>query len=303
MPSITFSDLMTNIYTLVDDWYKDTGKRLLKGKVGTKPIFSDSEMITLMVAADFFGYNSETQFLNYVRANHLDLFSQLVDQSQFNRRARNLRLLVEELRRYWVCQLGVTNQHQFLLDTKPVPVVGYTRSKRHSQFAGQADYGFCASRQMKYFGYKLVLLSDLHGVPLMYDLVPAHTDDREAAEVVLDYVRQCDIFADKGFIGDDWQREITCQTGNHLWTHKRLNQHQQNPKAFDELIGRVRERIESTFNELQNVGRNLERLLTKTVVGLCTRIISKMASYTLKVYLRRFFGINVQTFTATDARC
>jgi len=66
---------------------------------------------------------------------------------------------VEELRKHWAIMLGVAFHTQFLLDTKSVPVVGYKRSKRHSDFAGSAAYGVCPSRNMKYFGYKLVLLT------------------------------------------------------------------------------------------------------------------------------------------------
>jgi hypothetical protein len=54
-------------------------------------------------------------------------------------------------------------------------------------------YGYCASRQMKYFGYKLVVVSSLEGVPLVYSLVPAHSDEREAAESVLQFIQGCDI--------------------------------------------------------------------------------------------------------------
>ncbi len=57
----------------------------------------------------------------------------------------------------------------------------------------------------------------------------------------------------------------------------------------------VRERIESTFNAVQNTGRNRERLLRKTVMGLVTPVIAKMTSHTLKHLLRRGFGIDVQT--------
>jgi len=57
------------------------------------------------------------------------LFPGLIDQSQFNRRARALRLLVEELRRAWLVQLKVFHHTRFLLDTKPVPVVGVKRAK------------------------------------------------------------------------------------------------------------------------------------------------------------------------------
>lgn len=164
-------------------------------------------MITLLLLLDFLPFPGETQFLGFIRANYLALFPKLLDQSQFNRRARNLRLLVEELRKHWAEWLGITLADQYLLDTKPVPVVGYKRSKRRSEFAGSATYGYCASRDMHYFGYKLVTLSTMDGIPVVYELVPANTDERLAAETVLARVRNSDIFCDKGFIGADWQAE------------------------------------------------------------------------------------------------
>ena len=301
MPSITFPDLLTTIYALTDDWYQTYGVQCLKGKPGCKPEFSDSEVLTLLLAMDYLPFPGETQFLGYLRANYLDLFPKLVTQSQFNRRARALRLVLEQLRRYWVIQLGATSERQFLLDTKPVPVVGYKRSKHHSQFAGSASYGRCVSRNLHYFGYKLVTLTTLTGLPVVYDLVAANTDERQAAETVVTYLSGCDLLADKGFLGEDWQAEIREQTGNRVWTAKKVNQAQQNPKAFDQWLNRARERIEGAFNEIQNTGRNIERLLTKTVVGLCTRVIAKMTSHALKHLLRREFGIDVQTFAAIAA--
>ena len=296
MTSITASDLLTIIFVLVDDWYQAQGIRYLKGKPGAKPEFSDSEVITLLLAMDFIPFPSETQFLGFIRANYQALFPRLIDQSQFNRRARALRLLVEELRRAWLVQLGVFHHTHFLLDTKPVPVVGVKRSNRRSDFAGSASYGHCPSRNMKYFGYKLVTVTTFSGIPVVYELVPAHTDEREAAEAVLVYLRGCQIVADKGFIGADWQAQIYAWTQNQIWTPKRSNQYQQNPKGLDRWLNSVRERIEGVFHELTNTGRDLEGLLAKTLVGLCTRVIAKMASHALKHVLNFQFGIKVQTF-------
>jgi len=299
MTSITASDLLTIIFVLVDDWYQAHGIRYLKGKPGAKPEFSDSEVITLLLAMDFIPFPSETQFLGFMRANYLALFPRLIDQSQFNRRARALRLLVEELRRTWLVQLGVFHHTRFLSDTKPVPVVGVKRSNRHSDFAGSASYGHCPSRNMKYFGYKLVAITTFSGIPVVYELVPAHTDEREAAEAVLTYLRGCQIIGDKGFIGMDWQAQVHAWTQNQIWTPKRSNQYQQNPKALDRWLNSVRERIEGVFHELTNTGRDLEGLLAKTLVGLCTRVIAKMASHALKHVLNIQFGIKVQTFEMT----
>jgi hypothetical protein len=126
------------MYVLVDDWYKQNAPRLLKGKVGAKALFSDSEVITLMLAIDFLSFESETQFLAFMRANYLQLFPKLCDQSQFNRRSRSLRLIIEQLRRTWLERLGATQELFLLMDTKPVPVVGYKRSKKRSDFRQSA---------------------------------------------------------------------------------------------------------------------------------------------------------------------
>lgn len=223
-------------------------------------------MITLLLAMDFIPFPSETQFLGFVRANYLALFPKLWDQSQFNRRARALRLLVEELRRSWLLKLGAFSHTCFLLDTKPLPVVGVKRSNRRSDFAGSASYGHCTSRGMKYFGYKLLMVvSTLAGLPVMYDLVLAKTEEREAVEAVLYYLRGCHLIGDKGFIGQDWQAAIYQQTGNQVWTPKRRNQYVQNPKGFDRWLLSVRKRIEGVFHELTNTGRDLEGLLAKSL--------------------------------------
>jgi hypothetical protein len=299
--TVDVETLLTAVFFLVDNWYQCYGLRLLKGKRGAKPRFSDSEVITLLLAMDYFPFPGETQFLGFIRANYLELFPDLLSQSQFNRRVRALRLLVEEVRKHWALMLGVTFHTQFLLDTKPVPVMGYKRSKRRSDFAGSAAYGVCASRNMKYFGYKLVLLSTLDGIPVAYELVPANSDERVAAEEVLHAIWNCDVFGDKGFLGEDWQQTQQDRQGNRIWTPKRVNQKVQNPEGFDRWLNRIRERIEGAFNEVQNTGRNLERLLRKTVIGLSTHVIAKMASHALKLVLRRFHGIDVQTFEAIPA--
>jgi hypothetical protein len=296
MRSITIVDLLTTIYVLVDDWYQEKGQPMLKGKPGVKPAFSDSELLTLMVAQDFIPYPGETQYIGYIRANYGREFPKLVDQSQYNRRARSLRYLVEMLRRSWLGLLGVGDPKQLLVDTKPIPVMGYKRSKSHSDFAGSAAYGHCAARHLNYFGYKLVMLTTLDGLPVVYDLVSANTDERAAAEVVLQQVKDCDIFGDKGFIGDEWQAQVRQHTGNRVWTAKRANQALQNPPEFDRLLGSIREHIEGTFHCIQNTGRNIERVLAKTIHGLSTRVILKVTCLVLKHLLRRNFGIDVQSF-------
>ena len=295
MISINLETLLTIIYVLVDDWYQ-VHYQGVPGKPGVEAELKESEILTLMIAQDYIPYPGERQYIGYLKANHAGLFPRLVDQSQYNRRARGLQRRLEDLRQYWVSQLVGTDTHTLLLDTKPIPVVGMKRSKKRSDFAGSAAYGYCAARQMRYFGYKLVMLTTLDGVPLIYDLVAANLDERLAAEAVLLRVQNRVILGDKGFIGVEWQAQIQAATHNQVFTHKRHNQATQNPSSFDRLLGKLRERIETTFHQIQNTGRNVERLLAKTVEGLTTRVVQKVTALVLRLLLRRDFGIDVQSF-------
>ena len=88
MQSIIFTEQLTIIYVLVDDWYQIHSIKFFNGEAGRKPIFSDSEVMTLMMAHEFLPFPSETQYVEYIRANYLDVFPKLLSQSQFNRRSR-----------------------------------------------------------------------------------------------------------------------------------------------------------------------------------------------------------------------
>ena len=59
-------------------------------------------------------------------------------------------------------------------------------------------------------------------------------------------------------------------------------------KRFDDQLNHLRQRIESTFNSIQNNDRNWERLLAKTLLGFCPRVIAKITIYTLKLVLRHY---------------
>jgi hypothetical protein len=65
MTSIPITEVLTIIFVIVDDWYQLKGMKLLKGKAGKKPVFSDSEVITLMLAQDFIPYPSGLSNLNH----------------------------------------------------------------------------------------------------------------------------------------------------------------------------------------------------------------------------------------------
>jgi len=296
---LTVEDIFTIVYTLVDDWFLEKGKTLLNRTVGAKPVFSESEVLTLMLAIDFFEFTSERRYLKFIRANYLYLFPDLLDQSQFNRRSRELRYLLNALREAWAQELGVQFENQFIIDTTPVIAVGYRRPKEKSNFLGSANYGHCEARKMKYFGYKLVLLCTLDGIPYSFELVPANTDERVAADEILHTLpsHKCNVWSDKGFIGEEWHSQWS-KRNIYVWTAKRKNQ-QQNPKFFDRILNKIRQRIETVNDQLKEGGRSVEKNLAKTVDGICTRVLTKITCLTFRIFLKKFFNINLLDYSVT----
>jgi hypothetical protein len=132
MNSIDFESLLVIIFVLVDDWYQQQEKTL-KGKLpGAKPEMSDSEILTLALVMDYLPWTEETQFIRFIRANYGQWFPNLLERSQFNRRLRKLGRMLEMLRREWIKELGGLDAVSLVIDTKPIPIVGYRRSKKKS---------------------------------------------------------------------------------------------------------------------------------------------------------------------------
>src|ERR1700694_5199161 len=97
---------LTVLYGVGDELYHKHAPTWLCGKVGAKPEFGDSEVLTLMVAQHWCGFQKEATWLRFVHNNYRALFPRLLDQSQFNRRARNLCWLLNGLRQEILTQMG-----------------------------------------------------------------------------------------------------------------------------------------------------------------------------------------------------
>lgn len=67
--------------------------------------------------------------------------------------------------------------------------------------------------------------------------------------------------------------------------------------AFDQLLNCVRERVEGAFDILKEGRRSVEYMLAHTVQGLYTRILAKISCVTLRLYRRRFLGVDILTYT------
>ena len=292
--NITLDEVFLILFVWIDDWHQEN---IVKASRSGRPVdMSDSEILTLMLVMDFIEFESERHYLEFIRSHYLELFPSLLDHSQYNRRVRALGSMLEELRERLCLELEINKENNFIVDTTPVVAVGYKRDKSHSDFAGSADYGYCAARQLQYFGYKLVMLVSLDGIPGPIELVPANTDERACADELLDKIPQgSNVLGDKGFVGKDWQEGWRKQ-GINLITFKRKNQIDQPDIETNKILSTVRERIEGVYKLLKTAGQSIEHTYAHTIEGLCTRVVTKITSLVAKLFLRKKWGIDILTF-------
>ncbi len=74
MPSIAFSDVMTILYVLVDDWYQTSSHSTTSPAPGPAPALTPSEVLTILLAMDVVPFPSERSFLGFLRATHGNVF-------------------------------------------------------------------------------------------------------------------------------------------------------------------------------------------------------------------------------------
>jgi hypothetical protein len=277
------------LYCIVDEWYQQNAPRYLAGKVGTKPEFSDSEVLTLMLAQHWCGFQKEATWLRFVTNNYPSMFPRLLHQSQFNRRARNLCWLLEAMRKDFLRQMRAFEDAIRLIDGTPVHVRHWRRHGKTHLYLPDAQLGHCAAKKETYYGYRLVCLTTLEGLITDWELLPATEDEREAAMDLLYDYRNLNVLGDKGFLDKLRQALLWQERRVALLTPKRKNQKEQNTAGWDATMNRVRRLIETAFAQGKG-GFNLEKPYARTLWGLISRLIAKLTGLTIAAYYNKKNG-------------
>jgi hypothetical protein len=179
---------LVTVYCIVDDLYKVHGAPYKPVRRGQPEELSDSEVLTLMLLAQWHPRRSESAFLRYVAQHWRAYFPRLLDQSAFNRRARDLAGVLASfgplLHARLVAALGTAGNYR-VVDGVPVPLMRLCRGRRHRLFASEAAVGYGGSDKAYYYGVKLLgVVSDL-GTLTGFVCGPADTDERWLTEALL----------------------------------------------------------------------------------------------------------------------
>ena len=196
--------------------------------------------------------DSEKWLFDYKLQEYKDRIPNLISRRQFNDRRKKTAGLCEELRKRIAMEMD-GGEEQFFVDSKPIEVCRVARGKRckmgrTGNFSQAPDFGFCASQNTFYFGYKLHALCGLSGVIHSYDLSKASVADLHYMKDVRHTYHDCSIYGDKGYIGADVQLDLFETAHIRLECPYRLNQKDWKPTFIP--FAKARKRIETIFSQL-----------------------------------------------------
>jgi len=284
---VDFPDLCTYVYVLVDELYQVVAAPYDQ-RPGPRSECSESEVITLTLVAELLGLDGETKFLAYVKRNHPALFPRLPERSRYNRRRRALTEVTNRIRgalmQLVLGQLTAEERAVCVIDSLPVPVVGFPHARGDHRWYGEASYGYVASKKQTIFGYKLHLLVTHSGLILDFALAPANHSDGAFTEQLLLDKHWLTALGDKAYLNAAVQQLLAWRNDLVLLTPKRANQQAQWPAAVTQAINHFRQAIETINSQLAEQF-HLARNRAKSVSGLCARIQAKLTAHTLGLYL------------------
>ena len=282
-------DFIIFVYCLVEEQYTaiTNGKKLRKR--GFPPKLSDAEVITIEICGEYFELHDDKAIFGYFRKHYSNWFPGLRERTVFVRQAANLLQIKTHIQRRLVQLSGQQHETCQIIDTAPLPVCEYVRSRRDRCGKLDADYGYCAAKDMHDYGFKLGLRTSRIGMITHFDLLPARPHDIQLLDDLLDGFQQGTILADKGFI-DAHRQAILAQRNINLVAQTRKNMAALDlPHAVRRQFRRWRKKIETVIAQL--AGRfQIERIRARDLWHFQSRLVRKILAHTVCVFINLQLG-------------
>lgn len=285
----SFADFCLWTYVLIDDLWPHLASAC--ARPGPAPRCSDAELITMALVGEAKGWHAETVLLSEWAA-HRDLIPHQPSRTRFNRRRRQLQGAINQLRRLLLTDLDLAVDRQCVLDSLPVPVMGFhlvPGSARAAWEAHDARFGMVPSKKQTIFGYKLYTLVTLNGVIRDFTLAPANVMELQAGVELLEEHTDLTVLGDKAFISAPIAERLRTEHRIELLTLPRRNQRRQMSAELRRVHNAARQVVETVNSQLaEQFGVEINH--AQSFWGLTARLYTKLTAHTLSLCINRLLA-------------
>ncbi len=281
-------DFIISVYLLVCEHYQAIQACCPVRRGGFAPALTDEEVITIEICGEYFKLARDEDLFAHFQAHYQAWFPQLRDRSLFVRQAANLWQIKALIQQRLTRVSGQAADPVQVIDTLPLPVCTYTRARRDRCFKPDADYGYCAAKDLHYYGFKLGLRVARSGMIIHYSLLPARPHDVQLTdELVAGFVGV--VPADKGFIDQVRQALLAERHGVTLITPPRKRMQAAFAPAVLKVCARWRKRVETVGAQLTDRFA-VAHIRVRDLWHYQHRLIRKVLAHTVGVFLNLHLG-------------
>lgn len=248
------------------------------------PKLKDIELIAMNLTAEYMSIDSECQLFRELPV----CLKNKIERSVYNRRKRKLFNAIEFIRNEISIKFNEFENY-YIVDSMPLEVAKLSRSGRSKickeEFYNSPNIGFCASQNMRYYGYKIHAVCSVEGIFKSFDLSKASVHDIHYLKDIKQQFSDCVILGDKGYLSADYQLDLFESKQIKLEIPMRNNQKNYKKQAY--VFRKKRKRIETLFSQLCDQFM-IRRNYAKSFNGFKTRILSKLTALTIIQYTNKF---------------
>ena len=271
------------VFLLVCEQYGVIRQQYRLRRGGFEPALTDEEVITMEICGEYFKLECDKDIFAYFHTHYLHFFPKFTDRSLFVRQAANLWQVKAAIQKHLTIISGQSNDHIQVIDTVPLPVCVLTRARRDHCFPAEADFGYCAAKDMHYYGFKLGLRISRLGMITHYPLLSARQHDIQSIDTLLDGFQGI-APADKGFI-DEHRHSLLLERHKILVvTPPRKNMKTTLPEPLLQSCKRIRKRIETVGSHLTKRFK-IDQIRVHDLWHFQHRLIRKILAHTVCVFL------------------
>ena len=278
------------VYCLVCELCQAHRDKYTLRRGGFAPALTDEEVITIELCGEYFKLATDKDIFDYFRAHGHHFFPALTERSLFVRQAANLWQVKAFMHQQLIQCSGQADGTVQIIDTLPLPVCTYTRTKRERCFKPFVAFGHCVAKKMDYYGFKLGLRVSRCGMIVQFPLLPARPHEVNFLGDLLEGFGGGTAPADKGFIDAFRQALLQERQAVLVVTLRRKGMAPSpHPGSVLRCCTRLRKRVETVGSHL--VERfAVARLRAHDLWHYSHRLIRKVLSHTVAVFLNLRLG-------------
>ena len=221
------------------------------------PTFTDQEVITVYLFGLLQKQFTAQHTYQYMQAHWRSWFPQLPSYQAYNRRINQLYWPLEVIGNDLMSQLCFQDCYLDVGLTDSLPIILSKRPYSAKVAPQLADKGYCASKQLYYYGLKFHFLGpdryQRMPLPEWMQFSPASANDLTVLKTVCPKLRKCTIVGDKIYASGPLKEALAAQQVE-IMTPIKLQKGQKHLDAADQLLSRfvsgIRQPVESFFNWL-----------------------------------------------------